>query len=343
MRTVSIIVPVYNAERYIDKCIQSIINQTYKNIEIILVDDGSTDNSNIICKQYEKIHDNLKLISTENRGVSCARNTGIESSSGKYIMFVDSDDYIDNDMIEKMLQKVEENNYDLCICNYVKEYIDKQINIECFGKDQVLNNEEINHLIIDIIERSDNQKEHLLAGVRGPCCKLYSKEIIDKYDIRFNNELIIGEDFIFNLDYLAKCSSVSIINKYYYHYVTNMNSATMKYKDMCWSGIYKKIILCLITFLKCNDLFEEGKERVDKLIIKYFFMCIYNEMSDNNTHNLKYKLNQIKYMCNDEIIRKAIYNFKGTYVTPKEKMIITLAKYKAYYLIYPLVKIKIHN
>ncbi|UJF15261.1 glycosyltransferase [Jeotgalibaca sp. MA1X17-3] len=121
MIKVSIIVPVYNVEKYLKKSIESLMNQTLKDIEIILVNDGSTDNSLFICKQYEKKDFRIKVIDKNNGGVSSARNIGIELASGQYIGFIDPDDWIEPEMYEKMYSKIEKTKSDVCICNYIKE------------------------------------------------------------------------------------------------------------------------------------------------------------------------------------------------------------------------------
>ena len=117
---ISVIVPVYNAKKYLDRCIQSIINQKYKELEIILVDDGSKDNSLEICKSYADKDNRIQVIHKENAGVSAARNTGIEAASGDFIAFVDSDDYIDENMYFNMMQKASEYNCDLVMCDCYK-------------------------------------------------------------------------------------------------------------------------------------------------------------------------------------------------------------------------------
>ena len=118
MKKISVIVPIYNSEDYIDRCVRSIVEQSYKNIEIILVDDGSTDNSSMMCDEWAKNDKRVKVIHKENGGVSSARNEGLKIAKGDYISFVDSDDYIDKKMIEKMLNQMEKGNTDLVICNY---------------------------------------------------------------------------------------------------------------------------------------------------------------------------------------------------------------------------------
>ena len=124
---ISIIIPVYNTGKYLNKCFDSVINQTYKNIEIILINDGSTDNSDSICLEYKNKDSRIVYIKKENEGVSKARNTAIDIVKGKYIAFVDSDDFIEEDYIEKMINAIRKNDADLCECNMNKLNVDNEI------------------------------------------------------------------------------------------------------------------------------------------------------------------------------------------------------------------------
>ncbi len=119
---ISIVVPIYNAEKYLDRCIQSILNQSYKDLEIILIDDGSTDSSNKICNNYQKRDNRIKFISQKNEGVSAARNRGISEATGEFIGFVDSDDYIQPNMYETLYGLINKYNCDISICGYFIEY-----------------------------------------------------------------------------------------------------------------------------------------------------------------------------------------------------------------------------
>ena len=124
MKTISIIVPIYNAEEHLDKCVESILEQTEINLEIILVDDGSKDNSFEICKKYEKMDQRVKVIHQENAGVSAARNHGIEIAEGEYIGFVDSDDWIEPVMYQRLLKEAKEKNADVVMCDATTVYFD---------------------------------------------------------------------------------------------------------------------------------------------------------------------------------------------------------------------------
>lgn len=141
MDKISIIVPVYNVSKYIRKCLDTIINQTYTNLEIILIDDGSTDNSGKICDEYAKIDSRIKVIHKENGGISSARNAGIKSATGKYIGFVDSDDWIDLDMYNRLYNNLKNENAEISCCNRLLVYSNKQKEYGTSSYYEVMNSE----------------------------------------------------------------------------------------------------------------------------------------------------------------------------------------------------------
>lgn len=332
---VSIIIPVYNVQTYLRKCLDSVINQTFKDIEIILVNDGSTDESLNICQEYSKNDNRIKVINKKNEGVSKSRNIGLIYSQGEYISFIDSDDWIELDMIEELYDSVASNNAEFCMCNYIKEddkeskYMDANIRLK-----ELKDNKIKEHLLIPLIEREDNEKEHILASFRGPWGKLFKRDVIEKHNIKFKEDLIIGEDFIFNLEFLIHINKAVINPGFYYHYWTNINSATMRYKKDCWDLIYRNTILYLENFLKNNNLYLESENRVNKLIIKYFLMSIMNEGRKDNHKGIIEKINTIKVICEDEIIIDSLKNVNFNLYRKRNNLILFLAKYRLKCLIY---------
>ncbi|AGK95886.1 glycosyltransferase family 2 protein [Clostridium pasteurianum] len=335
MIKVSIIIPIYNVEAYLRKCLDSVIKQTFKDIEIILINDGSSDNSLNICKEYSNKDKRIKIIDKRNEGVSKARNVGLLCARGEYISFVDSDDWIELNMIEELYNSVSSNNAEFCMSNYIREnesksqYVDANIELK-----KLQDNEIKEYLLIPLIERENNQKEHILASFRGPWGKLFKRDIIEKYNIKFKKDLIVGEDFIFNLEFLVYINKAVINEGFYYHYLTNSNSITMKYKKDCWRLIYRNTILYLEDFLKKNNLYLEAKDKVNKLIIKYFLMSVINEGSKDNIKIKVEKINTIKEMCEDKIIMDALESVDLNLYGKKNNFILFLAKYRLKYLIY---------
>lgn len=218
---ISVIVPVYNAEKYLKNTVSSIINQTYKNLEIILVDDGSVDASPQLCDELAEKDIRIKVIHKENGGASSARNAGIDSASGDYIAFVDADDYIDSDMYEIMLGHIIEYGVDAASCGIVRENADAPN--EPWGSDDAQ------------LEIADNETLLKLVGQAvgllpvSPCNKLFSKSVIG--DIRFDTRFKYAEDVLFNYFVSKNINKIVIQNVTRYHYVNNKASATHKAFD----------------------------------------------------------------------------------------------------------------
>lgn len=223
MNKISIIVPIFNSKKYLDRCIQSIINQTYKEIEIVLVNDGSEDNSLEICSQYMKKDNRIKIVSQKNCGLSSARNTGLKNATGNYIMFVDSDDWIDRSICEKLLKESLNNDCDIVFCSYVECYTNKSIfkNIIETDKPSVVYNKEetktyLLRRTIGLIttELYFPKDMDTIVSAGG---KLYKKELIS--NIFFVDTKEIGtEDILFNIEVLGKAKKSCYLNENLYNY-----------------------------------------------------------------------------------------------------------------------------
>lgn len=202
---ISVIVPVYNRQKCIRRCIQSIQKQSYHNLEIIIIDDGSTDQSGEICDLLQKEDGRIFVFHQKNQGVSKARNRGIDLAHGKYIQFVDSDDTVEISMCEKMVSRQKQTNADLIICGY--NLIDKKTNVPVQGTDSYF------ACLKDLEVELGYYLENFL--IHSPCNKLYIREKIkDKFDANYS----LGEDLLFNVDYLNKCDSVAGIHDALYNY-----------------------------------------------------------------------------------------------------------------------------
>ena len=197
---ISVIVPVYNAEKWLDKCVESIINQTYKDIEILLINDGSKDKSLEICRKYETIDSRIRVFDKKNEGVSKARNLGLYNARGKYVQFVDSDDFIEPDMCEKLLDAI--TNADMAICG-----------IKIYKNDKVLKEHHIKHKTYNLRKRIDYYFELRKINL-GPCNKLYIRSLIDE---QFMEDLTLGADTMFVLNYMKNVTTVTSVSKCLYN------------------------------------------------------------------------------------------------------------------------------
>jgi len=235
---ISIIVPIYNAEKYITKCLDSLINQTYKDIEIIAIDDGSTDSSYDILKSYE---DKITIIHQKNHGVSYSRNKAIKKSTGDYVTFVDVDDWLDLDMIEKLYSQTEKGKIDIVRCGYIREYSNhKDPFVITDKKIKIKSNKS---LIYD--------KFLTNYDLASPCGQLIKKSCIKKL---FDENIKVGEDYLFNLDVYTNATSFVLLSECYYHYLYNDNSATT---SISYDKIYKR---CEDSIVVYSQLFDYIKK-----------------------------------------------------------------------------------
>lgn len=246
---ISVIVPIYNIEKYIDRCVESVVNQTYKNLEIILVDDGSTDNSSSVCDDWAKRDSRIKVIHKKNGGLSDARNFGLDNAKGDYIAFVDGDDFIDINMYDSMLNYLKKYNCDICICGINKiengrEFITRPY-MYSNNEFTILNNE--NALVELLNDRLDVSS----------CNKLYKKEIIN--DLRFPYG-ITNEDFALMYKFFYRSNQIIIINENYYKYIQRQGSiTTTKFNERQFDKYYNCIQM--MDFIEENipNLINEAK------------------------------------------------------------------------------------
>lgn len=220
----SIIIPAYNAEKTIADCIHSIERKNKVDFEIVVVNDGSTDRTEDICRGLAQQYSNINLISIQNGGVSHARNVGLDRARGRYVQFVDSDDYIDSEMCSCMLERAEEEQAQIVICGFEREFYQN-------GKVLARNRISCKDRLIAFNELEKDFPELLIKGyLNPPWNKLYLKETLDP-DVRFPENLSLGEDLLFNLDVLNKSQKICILSGTWYHNIeSNENSLTRKFK-----------------------------------------------------------------------------------------------------------------
>ena len=247
---VSVIVPVYNVEKYIEKCLSSLVNQTLRDIEIIVVNDGSPDNSQKIIDKYAKKYSNIKSFTKKNGGLSDARNFGLKYASCEYIAFVDSDDYVKLDMYEKMYDKAKENNFDMVVCDIDYLYPDKTLRVSSGLEDDTTN---IKDVYLNIHPAAWNKifKKELFEN------DVYFKKNVWFEDVEFIYRMlpyiksigVVKEDF--NQYVQREGSITSIVNKKIYHYIDNMNG--------------------IIDFYKKRKLYDEYQKELEYAYVRYIY------------------------------------------------------------------------
>lgn len=274
--TISVIVPIYNAEKFLHYCIDSILNQSFVDFEILLVNDGSTDNSGRICDEYAGMDTRAKVIHKQNGGVSSARNAGIEAAKGEYICFVDSDDYLESNYLKELVEtKKKYPDFDNVWCGFqtVEDYLKSNINTVAseYNKDYSFSNLSS---IMDLCEK---------WLVQMPWNKLFLTKTIKENSIIFPPELSLGEDYIFNLRYLD-CTNgkIVVINKPLYDYLRDgKESLDNKYYANLLE-IYRRLNSETEKYAQKWNLSEE---QISKMYNSFFFRLeavLRNTMSENN-------------------------------------------------------------
>lgn len=305
---VSIIVPVYNVEKCLGYCISSILNQTYQDIELILVNDGSTDQSLRICCNYRELDSRIKIIDIPNGGVGNARNKGIEESKGEYLLFVDSDDYIASDMVENLFHKAQLYNKDIVICGMnIVELSGKNVKqIKQYSFDAIGNEVVYDHMLFV-------EKLPVLvwksALMEGPCNRIYNADIIRKNQLKFPTDTQYGEDFLFNLTYYSKCNGAVLLNKPYYYYIfTNEDSLSQKYKKNLFQNQMR-----LMQAFKSMLIEQNVWKKADKISFYNYVVghtlnsvqMLYHKDAGFDDEQIK---GELAVICNDGLVRKSIKN-----------------------------------
>lgn len=252
---VSVIIPVYQCSRYVEECVLSIQKQAYQHIEIVLVDDGSTDGSSELCDKLANIYKNIVIYHQENMGVSVARNRGIELAHGEYIIFVDSDDYIESNIIGLAMQNYEKYQMDLCVFGFqkVSEKTFRKFDFRVpFESDRLLSRDKFGIYMMDLFS------QNVLHAIGT---KIYKKSIIDRAKIRFQTAWEYCEDIYFCLSYIGECENILFMNKVgYYYRIGNEGSLSNKVIKNGNEGVFETFYL-LKKYIENINWNEEIKER----------------------------------------------------------------------------------
>lgn len=321
MNKISIIIPVYQVEKYIKRCLDSILSQTYSNLEIILIDDGSRDMSGKICDEYAIKDSRIKVIHQDNAGVSVARNKGLDICTGDYITFVDSDDFLEPFMYEKMMEKVTEYNCDVVMCDCVKDD----------GVAQTPYTHNIRAGFYDYNQLKEEYYPHLLMmeNVEYPATisnwlLLFRREIASS--IRYIEGVRYSEDLLFGVQLLYNAKSFYYMkDEYYYHYWMNNESASHTFKKDKWKDY-------ITLYNAALNIFKDNKVILNQTYIMLLFF-MYNYINDVilfKELNTNEKLLLIENILNDDYIIKLFKKIKISklLISPKQKIVTYMYKYK---------------
>lgn len=274
----SVVIPVYNSEKYLSDCIDSVMNQTFTDFEIILVNDGSSDGSEIICKNYSSKYDQVETYTIPNSGSAYARNFGLEKSKGKYISFIDSDDWIHPYMFEEMTTLLKEKDVDIISCDLLNMKADGKEIAEYSNCDGgYYNRERIKTEIFPFLINSKDLTQH--KWPMRMVTKIYNKEFLLKREIRFANDLKAAQDFVFSVTCMYYATSFYYCkNKYYYYYRENFESRTHRHLHKAWEN-----------YLRMNNYLKE-------LLVNSIEYDFTNQLELSKLHGV---LSSISYVYRD--------------------------------------------
>jgi glycosyltransferase involved in cell wall biosynthesis len=326
---VSIIVPIYNVEKYLHRCVDSLLNQTNRNIEIILVDDGSNDRCPLFCDEYAEKDSRVKVVHRINGGLGYARNSGLDLAKGEYIGFVDADDYVDADMFEIMYNVAFKNNADFVRVDNYKETIEGVVLNANYVPSLKEGNYEREKILSDLLYPQfgmlpgDSGDKYVSCSVWR---NIYKREIIEKYSIRFVSERdLISEDIPFNLDFMYHSQKAYVINKKFYHYIINEKSLTQIYRE---DRFDKELVLYhdLKKRLIYYNLYGYCKLRLERHLLSRARMCIRNEVLGNPIK--KSVFSNIKKILDCNEIIQILSSYPINRMKPKYMLVTMMMKFK---------------
>lgn len=322
---VSVIVPIYNVEKYLRQCVDSLLNQTLKEIEIILVDDGSTDECPLICEEYKRKDSRIKVVHKENGGLSSARNAGLDVAIGEYVAFIDSDDYVSLEMMEKRYSASKERNLDACYCDYNFDYDGKVWSANKQKNDSfVYTKGEVEDFLLDMVgplPSYPSDVKHLVSV----CLALYKTDIIKRYNIKFESErLYPSEDLLFHIDFLSRCSRLGYLKGSMYYWRYRPGSLSRSYSSERF-----KLYVALL-----NRVREKLEEHfVEDVYILHYQRCVYSffrsimkyeSLISKESHVFR----RIRERCSHPLIESVYESYPIEQMVLKHRMFITSMKHK---------------
>ena len=326
-KLVSIIVPAYNVEKYISECLDSLVNQTYKNIEIILINDGSKDNTGKICAEYSKRDKRIKYLDKENSGVSDTRNVGLDMCKGYYVLFVDSDDWIELNAVELLMNHAED--ADIVKFNCSVEDKNHKWKVKKFEKENhILTSEEIEDMALNVICPNKFLEKHGYYGEFGYICgKLYNRKVIG--NLRFKTQMRFCEDGEFFLRVLKPNIKIKVVDEVLYYYRNNESSCMRKYRK---NMLEESRVACDAMETTLNSLNQ-------KQLFQYFKLDRFCHCLANFSLADKLTVGDVKKFCEEPywtIKKLKIYDEE---LSKKRKILFFMARNKLYWVLYLVCKI----
>lgn len=321
---ISVIVPAYNVESYLKQCLDSIVGQAFSNLEIILVNDGSTDGSGRICDEFAVKDSRIKVIHQENAGASSARNSGIEVATGDYLTFVDSDDWLDTEMYRKMTEAAKSSrSADVIMCDFLNVKPDK---IEKISADLRKGYYEKQDIIKEIYPKLIMIENFGRVPIASACICLFKNSLFKENSIRFDKKLKYSEDNLFMTEIILKADSFLYLkDEYFYHYRQYDTSRSKKYNDKWWSNfLYLSQNLEKLVF--GNPDFDFSRQIKLQLIHSALFLS--NAIFENNTISVKNKIKLLSELFYDKTLNSAFSGLNFNHQSLAIKIVLNMIKFR---------------
>ena len=296
MCEISVIIPVFNVEEYLEECLLSVVNQSFKDIEIICINDGSTDNSLNILENFKKKDSRFKIITQKNKGVGASRNIGLKHAEGKYIYFLDSDDYIDLKTLEKLYKNIKSNNSDVVLFKFHSFDDEKNFHKRGVGFkiDEIFGDIDYSNFTFNYHE----VKKHVLNSSYSACLKFYKKEFLDSYSNLYFSEGIIFEDVLFHVKVMLQAFKISFVNDSLYYYRSNPESILNKSNGTL--DIFN-VIDMVENFLIDHDYYDEFENEFIDFKISQILQYIISSNDENYFKKAKKEFQKFSYKYNEDI------------------------------------------
>lgn len=339
MAKVSVIIPIYKVEKYLSRCLDSVVNQTLEDIEIVLVDDGSPDSCPEICDRYAKKDSRIKVIHKKNEGLGYARNSGMLIATGEYIAFLDSDDYVSKDMYEKVYSELKRTDADCCVTGYVvkKDSGDEIRKENPLGTAVYKNDDIIIKVLAGMLGSKPNQVRDTDVGMSVWKC-VYRKELLQEKGILFPSEReLISEDIIFQIRVLPQVKRVCTLSEGMYYYCENSNSQSLtKTYSKDKFDRYKKLYNVELEMLSKIKFCEETRLRATRMFLGNTRVCI-KQICQSTENSKQEKKTLLQAICDDKEIQDVLKWYPWKDNPLRQKIVTLLIKKKCVRLIMWLV------
>lgn len=331
---VSVIVPIYNAGKYLEECINSIVKQTYDNLQIILVNDGSRDNSWKICQQLQKSDNRISITSQPNSGVSVARNTGLDLANGKWIMFVDPDDILDKNIVSDLLDEVNSDR-DIIIstCYGFDTYSKKRAHF--FTEDREFKKDK-EDLYLQLLDLPYGQTGEIFTAIGVPWGKLYRRSFLDKFGLKFDSKLRRMQDNIFNMYAFYYAREIKYVDKPLYYYRLENINTFWKRNILNYEKIFKPVIKA--RYRELNDLKLYSNSEIFQAYINESAITFINILNSKILNGENVRVQDINKLKSEDVFKDIFSNDRIAFIKDKKNKIkVRLINFGIYPTIYKLI------